>query len=403
MSLRRVPILTCLLFFGAVRISTSQNLNAAKLVQDLAARCAAPQAYSFDAQVQVEGWKSGGTPRLLAAGKTSFAGGPEARYSLRLEPLNKDPYVLVGNGQKSWAYVPSLKKYTETEAAASGGALGDDEDSSAGDDERDLTEVFTRALVPELARLATTTEAADIHGYSTVKYQGKKQSWPVLRAVSKADRDGSRDVTEVTLDPESFAIGRVLIARVSVEKGERTIVRAIFECSSFRLGGVPDSTFEFEPPKKTQLVEAVPIPGQSGSFLVNRPAPDFDLKTIDGERVRLADFRGRPVLLSFWASWCGPCRRELPEVARLYDRFKDKGLVVLGINDEGKGAARKFAGQNQLPFPIVDDSDGKAHRLYRIRAIPSVFVIDAQGKVVHFFVGAKSPAVLEAALKSVGL
>jgi len=124
----RVLLLSGLLVFGAVRNSSSQSLNASKLIHELVDRCAATQGYSFDAQLQVEAWKSGGQPRLVAGGKTSFCGGPEGQYSLRLEPMNKDAYVLVSNGQKSWAYVPSLKKYTETEAAGSAESVDDRED-----------------------------------------------------------------------------------------------------------------------------------------------------------------------------------------------------------------------------------------------------------------------------------
>ncbi len=399
--LRRAAIPSCLILFCALRPAHSQgpSLDAARMVRDLAARCGAARAYAFDAQVQVEGWRSGTPPRLLSAAKASYAAGPDGKYWLRLEPAGKDAYVLVSDGEKTWAYVPALKKYTETEAAA----LEDREDGGAGE-ERELAESVTRSLISDLARLAQTTEAADINGTQSVKYQGRKHSWPVLRAVSKSDAHGGREVTEITLDPETFAVARVLSAHVSIEKGEKTFLRAIFELTGLRLDeDLPESTFVFEPPKKAELVDAVPIPGQTGSFLLNQPAPDFELKTIEGERVHLAELRGHPVLLSFWASWCGPCRKELPEVARLHQQFKGKGLVVLGVNDEGKGTARKFAEKNELPFPIIDDSGGKAHRLYRVRAIPSVFLIDGEGKVVRFFLGAKSPAVLEAALRSVGL
>jgi thiol-disulfide isomerase/thioredoxin len=109
------------------------------------------------------------------------------------------------------------------------------------------------------------------------------------------------------------------------------------------------------------------------------------------------------VLLSFWASWCGPCRRELPTVSKLNDEYKSKGLVVIGVNDEGKGPARHYAREAGLTFPTLDDSGLKAHRRYRVRSIPATFLIDAQGKIVRFFRGAKDEAELRAALKSAGL
>jgi peroxiredoxin len=136
---------------------------------------------------------------------------------------------------------------------------------------------------------------------------------------------------------------------------------------------------------------------------LNRPAPEFEAKTLDGERVRLGELRNRPVLLNFWASWCGPCRRELPAIVKLHEELKSKGLVVLGVNDEGKGTAQEFADKAGLTFPTLDDSRLKLHRLYRVTNIPTIFIIDREGRVVRFLRGAHDEAELRAALKSAGL
>ena len=151
-----------------------------------------------------------------------------------------------------------------------------------------------------------------------------------------------------------------------------------------------------------KLVETVPIPGQTGSTLLNQPAPDFELKTLDGDKVHLADLRGHPVMLSFWASWCGPCRHELPGLAKIYEEYKDKGLVILGINDEGKGAARKYSEQAKLTFQTLDDGNLKAHRLYKVHSIPTIFLIDKNGKVVVFLKGSREPEKIKASLGALG-
>ena len=258
--------------------------------------------------------------------------------------------------------------------------------------------------MPVLSRLHEEMQSADFNGEAAVKFENRKAKWPMLRVLSRPGENREQTLTQIAIDPEALAIGRMVYSTLTREAGVKTVVQLAIDFSSFQIGGpLPDSTFEFEAPKGAKLVDAVPIPGQTGSFLLNRPAPDFELKDLDGEKVRLADLRGRPVLLSFWASWCGPCRRELPGLSALYKQYKDKGLVILGVNDEGKSTARKFAEKAELSFPILDDSTQKAHRLYRVHAIPAVYLIDKDGKVVLFFRGAKEPAKLQAALGAVGL
>jgi peroxiredoxin len=169
------------------------------------------------------------------------------------------------------------------------------------------------------------------------------------------------------------------------------------------VGDVPDDRFTFEPPKNAKLVEELQIPGQTGVALVGHMAPDFELKTLDGEKVKLSDLRGKPVMLNFWATWCPPCRHELPTVAKLNSEFASKGLMVFGVNDEGKMTAKRYLYKEQLELPTLDDSDERAHRLYGIRAIPMVFIIDKDGKIAHYFRGGREEPELRAALKSVGL
>jgi peroxiredoxin len=255
--------------------------------------------------------------------------------------------------------------------------------------------------MPALARVHANVKGADFGPEVEVKFENRKQKWPLLRVLSLPSSDQVQTLTQLAMNPETLDIARMVYS--TVLRADKVKVQMTLDFTSFQIGPVPDSAFIFDPPKGAKLVDAVPIPGQTGSFLLNQPAPDFELKTLDGEKVRLADLRGRPVLLSFWASWCGPCRRELPQLSALLQEYKDKGLVVLGINDEDKGKARKYAGEAGLVFQTLDDSSSKVHRLYRVRSIPTVFLIDRNGKIVLFLRGAKEPAKLRASLSSVGL
>lgn len=380
---------------------TAAPPDVVKTVHAVAARYKAASAYAFEGELTLAGQRGDAPGRLLSQAKVKLASAASGKFFLRIEASGKDAYLLVSNGTKTWAYVPKLKQYTEEEAAFREDEEGGGDEGS--DSERDLAETFVRLVMPSLVRLNVNVQSADFHGEVPVKFEKRKESWPLLRVMSRAAEDGSRTFTQIGVDPESLAIGRMVYSSAIREEGIKTVVQMTLDFSTFQLEGVPDSTFEFEPPKGAKLVETVPIPGQTGSVLLHQPAPDFELKTLDGEKVRLAELRGRPVLLSFWASWCGPCRRELPGLAALNAQYKDKGLVILGVNDEGKGTARKYLEKAGLNLDTLDDSGYKVHRLYRVHSIPTLFLIDPTGKVAVFMKGAREPEKIRASLAAVGL
>ncbi|QOY88138.1 redoxin domain-containing protein [Paludibaculum fermentans] len=396
-------VLSVILSFSVfLSIAPAQELSQAELsktIKNAAARAQAAKRYSMEGTLVLEGQQGKNAARTLSTAKFKLASGPEGKSFLRIEAEEKDEYQLISNGQKSWAYVPKLKQFTEEEGAP----LDSEETGGDSDNERDLAETFTRMVVPGLANMFKNAESADQNGVAPVKFEGRKDRWPLLRVMSKEDPEDGRTYIEMAVQPETLDIGHVVWANTRTRNGERTLFRMTLELSSFRWDdAVPDSTFEFLPPKNAKRVDAVPIPGQTGSLLLNKPAPDFELKTLEGEKVRLSDLRGKVVLLNFWASWCGPCRRELPGLADIYDRLSKKGLYVYGINDEGKSVAKEYSKEAVLSFPTLDDSSRKAHSLYRIRSIPTVFIIDANGQVVRFLSGSRSKEDLLAVLKGVG-
>ncbi len=120
-------------------------------------------------------------------------------------------------------------------------------------------------------------------------------------------------------------------------------------------------------------------------------APDFTLSLVDrnGETEKsLRDFRGKVILLNFWASWCPPCREEMPSLERLYRAFKDRGFMVIGVNYmERAETVMKFKRDFDLTFPSFLDKDGRVSERYRVMGIPTSFLIDRKGRVVAKVLG----------------
>ncbi len=113
------------------------------------------------------------------------------------------------------------------------------------------------------------------------------------------------------------------------------------------------------------------------------PAQDFALETQDGKMVRLSELRGRVVVLDFWATWCEPCRKALPEVARLDREWSGKGVVVLGVDNEAPGVVREFAAKNGITYPTLIDHGRKVHDLFGVEGIPATVVIGRDGTLIE--------------------
>ena len=114
-----------------------------------------------------------------------------------------------------------------------------------------------------------------------------------------------------------------------------------------------------------------------------KEAPDFTLPALAaGESLTLHDYRGDVVYLTFWASWCVPCRQEMPYLAQLWQRHREAGLRVIGINvEEDTAAALQFAEDHDIPFPLVSDQDRAISELYRVPGFPTHFIVDRKGKI----------------------
>ena len=132
---------------------------------------------------------------------------------------------------------------------------------------------------------------------------------------------------------------------------------------------------------------------------VNAIAPPFEAQTLAGEHIRLADLRGKVVLINFWATWCEPCKAEMPDLQAVYETYQTRGLRVLGVNlGEGKADVGTWVKQLGLTFDIVLDDGQRIASLYQLRGQPSSYLIAPDGVITQIYFGPTIRQSLEAAI-----
>lgn len=158
-------------------------------------------------------------------------------------------------------------------------------------------------------------------------------------------------------------------------------------------------TPESEPP----TIEATQNPADLPPLpRVGHPAPDFTLSDLDGEQVNLSDLRGQVVVVNFWATWCMPCRVEMPEFEIVYNKWKDQGVVILGVNVfEDPSRVSSAAEEMGITFPILLDGEGQVAQSYELLGYPTTFLIDRDGIIKGIQIGQISGSALETGIKRV--
>jgi len=137
---------------------------------------------------------------------------------------------------------------------------------------------------------------------------------------------------------------------------------------------------------KTGISTSGKVPAPQQGFL----SPDFELKTLEGETVKLSSLRGQAVLVNLWATWCPPCRAEMPAIEKVYNEYKDQGLVVLAVNmtyQDSFSDIAPFLDKYGLTFPVLLDESSEVGTAYQLRSLPSSFFIDRAGIIKEVVIG----------------
>ncbi|HEV8132770.1 MAG TPA: redoxin domain-containing protein [Acidobacteriota bacterium] len=359
---------------------------------------------------------------------------------LRVETGNSlAAMLIVSDGETTWNYMPRLHEYTKAPTKLFGALAAKDSESSTGHN-----------LLSRFEHLADQTTAVKILQDDRVDIGGKNVDCVIVELVMTGENSPA-----VEASPHKFWIDK---ARYLVVRDEQTFkIRRPYtspaektQTTVFTVATmdepVAESFFKFvPPPDAAQVAELtlrssnkillgeghgprsrvstsnVPLvngarreqsneasDGNDQPIMVRQPAAaneaaDFRLADLDGSEFQLLRLRGKVVMLDFWASWCGPCRRELPLIEKLHREYRRSGLVVLGINDERPDVARSFVNENGYTFSTLSDLRHEAHRLYGVTAIPTLYFIDKNGRITARYVGGRGEQELRVALKQAGL
>lgn len=353
------------------------------------------QAYStaetFEERTRFTISTKSGPTELKASGKTHllFSRPNKLRHvtEVELRSIGKSREVTVCDGKHLYREVSVLKQVLKAEAP------------------KDVSQILAgeEVFVTETA-LLTGKDPAPLVRSATLKRGGRQGG--VRTALLELElKRGGKERLWVGLD--DFFIRRVEVVMSQSSMG-MSITTTLVETMEFIKANhpIPEGQFAYSPPKGFKVVSKFELPKpkrSEGSEWEGKEAPDFELTSLDGRRkVKLSDLRGKVVLLDFWASWCGPCREELPHIEKIHKELSGKGLVVLGINDEPPDVAKKFVKEQGLTFTTLHDDGGKVHRLYGVEFIPTTIIVGRDGKVVERFVGYTEEGKIREALKRAG-
>lgn len=360
---------------------------ATETAQDVLARMSEVYSHAKSLHISAkreEVWSKGGQSAVSDSDMEIALSGSR-KYYVRMKSDGQES-IAMSDGEHTWKALPSKKQWTQVAAAAleTRDAEGPDPRS------RDLYSTLTLTLGGRYIALAKLAENPEIAGEEDVKVEGQKVRCYVIRTRTAGMEH------ELWIDQQRFVVLQ------HKEKGDSNGAHADIhlKVSSVEINStLPDSLFAFQPGKGWSEAEMLLLPGEVRMMLTGSRAANFALKTLEGEPVALDETRGKVVVLDFWATWCPPCREELPSIEKLRQEFAGQ-VQFFGINDEDSGTVKDFLRKHAYELPVLMDGKRQVHRQYGVSAIPTMLIIDRQGVIREHFIGSRTEAKLRQAIQA---
>jgi len=291
---------------------------------------------------------------------------------LRVEATGSgEPSIRIADGETSWEVFPETNEYTRTPQAK---------------------QFLVYSPVSSYVLLDQIRESAKIVRQDRV---GNSDC-----TVVRIGRDGGFTQT-LWIDSGSGLVWKEEFKEPPSQSGE-PFVSTVNTYALARLGeSLTPQQFVFDP-SKAQSRDRSKLQQEAALNTIGSPAPEFALRDLNGNGVRLSDLRGKAVLLDFWGTWCGPCREAMPMVELLHRQFRDKRLVVLGVDYEEPAATREFLQKFGYTLPSLYDPKKQVHNEFKVGAFPTSVLVDKEGKIAWFKVGG-SDEELRDALRGQGI
>lgn len=296
--------------------------------------------------------------------------------------------LVVSDGKTTWHYAPASNEYTVRKAI---GVPGGPQNTAS---RNDVLGLMQDLLVGRLVKLWQFEKRATLEGTQEIEFQGRET--PCYKVVFHLESLTDR----FWIDQLSFLVLKEQSIETMPSAGRRSLLNDTIQIREFGANAIhPAGFFKFTPPSKSRLVAALNLPGVRESF-TGAAAGNFTLKDVHGKTVSLRNFQGKTVLLSFWATWCPPCKEELPALEKISEQHHN--VVVLAVDDEPRAIIRNFLKDDQYGITELVDHKKKVFKKFAIHFIPTVIVINNEGLITHEVVGWEGPEELLAEIGAGG-
>jgi thiol-disulfide isomerase/thioredoxin len=301
-------------------------------------------------------------------------------------------FTQVSDGNTEWIYLTETKKYTERPVPQDW--PGFPKVPVAG--EMELRTAWD--MRPNLEVEAGKAKDPTMLPEETIEINGRSYPCYVVRAIHKGE--SSHDETTYWIDKQSLVFRKRqqswdydMPLSKEIHLPRHSDVTTIYPVADFT-SQTDVSIFRFVPPADAKKIASFepdfgPLPEiHPKAQMAGQMAPDVTLTRADGSKVALSSLRGKPVLIDFWATWCGPCIASMPSLRRVYSEVKDKGIQVLGIDEDYRPEdATNYLARHKYAWDDFHDTDTQAQKAFKGEAIPLTVLIDAQGKIVYYDLG----------------